>query len=151
MADDHAKINEELKTLAKSKGITVRDVEGISRTTPATEAERTQVREKAEENHPVLAEAVERLQSMSGPEFDKKFVQTTVNHHGRTVKSFEKASQNATDSEVKAFAAKTLPTLKEHLTMAQGLQAEVGATGAPGEGAGTDTDKSKPDNTDPSK
>jgi len=139
--DDYIKINEELKKLASSKGITVRDAGGISRTTPPTDAERAQAREKAEEAHPLLAEAVEKLEGMSGSEFDRVFVQTTAN--GRTVKAFEKASQNATDPEVKAFAAKTLPTLKEHMTMAQGLQAEVGA---PGEGA-----ESKTDNADPSK
>src|SRR5436190_3578209 len=44
MVDDHTKINDDLKKLATSKGITVRDAEGITRSTPPTDAERTQVR-----------------------------------------------------------------------------------------------------------
>ena len=46
--------------------------------------------------------------------------------HKKAVKAFEKAANEAKDADVKAFAAKTLPTLKEHLSMAEDLQKKVG-------------------------
>ena len=45
---------------------------------------------------------------------------------------FEKAAKSARDPEVKAFAAKTLPTLREHYQHAQQLQASVRTASSPG-------------------
>ena len=39
--------------------------------------------------------------------------------HKHDIKDFEKASKGAKDPDVKAFAAKTLPTLQSHLQRAQ--------------------------------
>jgi putative membrane protein len=47
-------------------------------------------------------------------------------HHEEDIKLFESASKTLQDSELKAFIDKTLPTLKEHLAAAKGL--ESGAT-----------------------
>jgi putative membrane protein len=41
------------------------------------------------------------------------------------VSLFEKEATKGTDPDLKAYAAKTLPTLKDHLKMAQDLQASV--------------------------
>ena len=45
--------------------------------------------------------------------------------HKKDVTEFRKASQNAKDSDVKAWAAKTLPTIEEHLEMAQDLDKQL--------------------------
>lgn len=62
------------------------------------------------------------LEATSGAEFDKKFLATAVKSHRKCVKNFEKASTDADDSEVKAWAAKTLPTLQAHLEKAEELK-----------------------------
>jgi putative membrane protein len=49
-----------------------------------------------------------------------------VTAHEDTVKLFQKASADAKDPEVKAFATKTLPKLQHHLQMAQDLKKAVG-------------------------
>ena len=41
------------------------------------------------------------------------------------MKDFEKMSKNAKDADVRAFAAKTLPTLQDHLKMAKATQKKV--------------------------
>jgi putative membrane protein len=38
-----------------------------------------------------------------------------VDDHEDTVAAFQKQADNSADADVKAFAAKTLPTLKRHL------------------------------------
>ena len=48
-----------------------------------------------------------------------------VDAHKDTVKLFEKAAKNLDDAELKKFAADTLPSLKQHLTMAQQLDAKI--------------------------
>ncbi len=45
-----------------------------------------------------------------------------VDDHEEDVENFEKASQNAKDAELKAFATKTLAVLKQHLEMAKSIK-----------------------------
>jgi putative membrane protein len=48
-----------------------------------------------------------------------------VEDHEKDVAEFEKASQTAMDGETRAWAAKTLPTLQDHLKMAKETQGKV--------------------------
>jgi putative membrane protein len=48
-----------------------------------------------------------------------------VADHKDAIKEFQKAAQNADDADIKAFASNTLPTLQEHLRMAQETQAKL--------------------------
>lgn len=54
--------------------------------------------------------------------FDDAYADTIgVTAHEDAVKLFEEASNKAKDSDVKAFATKTLPVLREHLEMARAM------------------------------
>lgn len=65
---------------------------------------------------------IEKLGKKSGEEFDRDFVRNVgVKAHEKDIKLFEKASKDLKDPELKAFAAKTLPVLQEHLAQAQKL------------------------------
>jgi hypothetical protein len=44
-----------------------------------------------------------------------------LSDHTKDVSEFEKQSTKGTDADLKAFAAKTLPTLQEHLQLARAL------------------------------
>ena len=59
-----------------------------------------------------------RLSKKSKLEFDKKFCELMVNGHKVAIALFEKASTESTDSEIKAWAAETLPSLRTHLDKA---------------------------------
>ena len=48
-----------------------------------------------------------------------------LSDHRKDVSEFKKMSESAKDSDVKAFAGKTLPTLQEHLKMAQSVNDSV--------------------------
>ena len=59
--------------------------------------------------------------------FDKEFIREVgIDDHRKDIKLFEKASKNADDPQIKAFAAKTLPALVNHREHAQDLQKSLG-------------------------
>jgi len=93
MVMDHSKANDELKTLAKTKNITLPD--SVSNDKKAT---------------------MQDLAKKSGKDFDKAYVSQMVDDHKKTISLFEDGAKNLKDADLKAFATKTLPTLKEHLT-----------------------------------
>jgi putative membrane protein len=99
MITDHTKANTELMTLAKAKNITVPTV-------PGSEAQ----------------EHIQKLQGEKGADFDKHYVDMMVEDHKEDVEQFQKAADNAKDTAIKAFAAKNLPVLKEHLQKIQTIQ-----------------------------
>ena len=108
MVDDHSKVNDELKSIAGGKNITVPDEMPKSPST-ATLA---------------------KLEKVEGAAFDRAYVEDQIRDHEKTIALFEREAKTGKDAELKAFAEKTLPTLKEHLTMAQDLKTKVakGAT-----------------------
>lgn len=65
---------------------------------------------------------IDKVSSLSGAAFDKAYLKAMVRDHKKDVKEFQHESAVGIDSDVKAFAAKTLPTLQEHLRMAEDLQ-----------------------------
>jgi putative membrane protein len=106
MVDDHGKANDELKTLAQSKNITLPSDIG-----PAEKA------------------LHDRLMKLSGPAFDQAYMKAMVSDHVKDVNEFRMESKSGKDAEVKAWAAKTLPTLEEHLKMARDTNGTVGTSG----------------------
>ena len=48
-----------------------------------------------------------------------------VDDHKTAVDAFKKCSQSANDERLKTFATRTLPTVQEHLTMAEQIQARM--------------------------
>jgi putative membrane protein len=113
MVTDHGKANDELKTLAQSKNITLpTDLDAKHKATR------------------------DRLAKMSGEAFDRAYMQEMLADHRKDVSEFRKESQSGKDPEIKAWAAKTLPTLEEHLTMAQSSRGAVGTSGSKSSGSG---------------
>jgi putative membrane protein len=55
------------------------------------------------------------LNALSGKEFDKKFCEMMISGHKDAIALFEKESTQANDSDIKHWAASTLPTLHKHL------------------------------------
>jgi putative membrane protein len=47
-----------------------------------------------------------------------------VSDHRKAIGMFERAERNSNDSDLKAFAAKHLPGLREHLSTAQNLASQ---------------------------
>lgn len=63
---------------------------------------------------------IEDLGKKSGQEFDRDYIRNVgIKAHEKDVKMFEKASKDLKDPQLKAFAAKTLPVLQQHLAQAK--------------------------------
>jgi putative membrane protein len=106
MMEDHMRANDELQSLATQKNITL----------PAT------LSDESRNN-------VERLSKLSGTDFDREYMDLMVEDHEEDVDLFKKAADDSKDAEIKAFAAKTLPKLENHLQMAKQTQERVNKKG----------------------
>ena len=98
MVKDHTKANAQLKQVAAKQGVTLPAA-------PGPEEQATKA----------------RLAGLSGTAFDKAYISDMVEDHEKDVADFKKEAATGKDPAVKAFAAKTLPTLQMHLQMARAL------------------------------
>jgi putative membrane protein len=66
--------------------------------------------------------------SATGAAFDRGFIEAQVKAHQEAIALFEKQSNSGNDGDLKAFAQKQLPALRNHLKQAQDLQAKLKST-----------------------
>ena len=102
MVVDHSKAGAELKQLASNMGIAV----------PASLNEE----QKAEHD---------RLAKLSGDEFDHEYMSVMTAGHHKAVNAFQDESENGSVPEIKQWAVKVLPTIKEHQAMATEIAAKL--------------------------
>lgn len=102
MVTDHTAANEKLKTIAQNLNVTV-----PSDLTPEQQ------------------EKADRLNGLSGAEFDREYMKLMVEDHQKAVELFEQASEGNLPNELKQFATDTLPTLEMHLERAQEIESNL--------------------------
>ena len=96
MIDDHSKANEQLKSVAEQEHVTLP-------TRPDLKDRQTK----------------DRLEKLSGTEFDQAYMSDMLKDHKKDVAEFERESKMAKNPAVKSFAEQTLPVLREHLSLAE--------------------------------
>jgi putative membrane protein len=102
MVTDHGRGNAELAALASSKALSM----------PTA-------------LDPSQAAMRDRLSTLSGPDFDRTYMSEMVRDHTEDLALFERAAEVATDPEIKAWAARSLPMLRDHLALARQVNSEV--------------------------
>ncbi len=100
MVNDHSKANSELNSILMSKKIVMSD-----------------------ENKNKMND--HDLMNKTGMDFDKEYMKMMVEDHKNVIDLFEKESQSGDDADLKAFATKTLPTLKKHLESANEIYSNM--------------------------
>lgn len=158
LVKDHTAANQQLMAIAKRKNITIADQPravtnqaspaggSATSTTPATKsgASRTQrsgttgttgasggvatTGEARDRQAGAAGRPMESWMSASGAAFDRGFVEAQVKMHQEAIALFEKQANGGTDTDLKAFAQKQLPGLRNHLKQAQDLQAKLPST-----------------------
>lgn len=102
MVNDHSKAGDELKNLASQKNVTLpTSLDAMDQATK------------------------DRLSGMNGAAFDHAYMTDMVKDHKTDIALFEREARHGQDPDVKAWAAKTLPTLRDHLKQAEKTDSEV--------------------------
>ena len=114
LVDQHTQVNSELTSIAAQKNVKLDDDDDKDRT-------------------------YQRLSKKSGHEFDQEFVEHMIDEHEKCIRMFEKASTDAKDSDVRAFASKHLEHFRGHLQEAQSLRQSVMPTGRMDDNSGRAT------------
>ena len=65
---------------------------------------------------------LEKLRSLTGADFNNQYRSDQIEAHKEAVSLFERYSKGGDNSDLKAWAAATLPTLQGHLKMAEALK-----------------------------
>jgi len=105
MVTDHSKANDQAKSLAAQKNITL----------PSS------MNTKDESTY-------RSLSSKTGSDFDKAYMSDMIEDHRADIAEFRQEANSGTDPDIKAWASKTLPTLEEHLKLAESCGKQLGVT-----------------------
>jgi putative membrane protein len=96
MVTDHTQANQDLMQAAKSENLDL--------------PTQVDAQQKSE---------MDRLRGMSGSAFDTAYMQHMLQDHRKDIAEFQKEAQSGRDPALKGFAQKYLPTLQQHLQLAQ--------------------------------
>jgi putative membrane protein len=67
-----------------------------------------------------------KAQNLGSGNFDALYLKWLEEVHRADIADFERAAKSSDDSELKAWAARALPTLKQHLAMVQSAEKKAG-------------------------
>ncbi len=109
VVEDHTAANEKLASIAASKHIKL----------PKT----PDAKQRA---------MLKKLQTKSGAAFDAAYIKEEIADHKATAALMQREATSGKDAEAKAFAAETLPVVKEHLSMLQKMQSGSDMSGHTG-------------------
>lgn len=120
MIDDHTKAQQELQQLADAKGVKL----------PTEPDLKHQTELKA-------------LSAMSGDTFDKAYMkQGGLSDHRSAHQLVARVQGRASDPDLKALGDKMMPTINQHMSMAQGVKSSTESSGSSGASKGSsDTGK----------
>lgn len=104
MVEQHTKSLADLKAAAAKKNISI----------PETLTDKGQ-------------DAYKDLNDKTGHDFDKAYADKMVDGHEKLIDEMEKASEKATDADIRMWAANMLPTLRTHLEHAKMTKEKVKA------------------------
>lgn len=99
LVGQHLEVQQQLNNLAQAKGLVLPNTLGMLR-----------------------QRELDRLQSLSGEEFDREYFQrVALRAHRQNIKLFRDASRMAKDPEIRAWANKMAPAQEQHLSDARAL------------------------------
>jgi putative membrane protein len=126
MVKDHTKALDRLQDAAKNSGVVGAQPDG----TPSPDRMTLSKQDQDLKN---------RLEKLSGPEFDRAYMKAMVDDHRKEIQEFERQAGQQTSgrqkpqagtggsSQAQAVAQELLPTLKMHLEQAESIQKQLGS------------------------
>jgi putative membrane protein len=104
MVDDHTRIADSLRALAGEKDVML-----------------------PTDLKPGDLALLNQLTGLSGDTFDKAYMGAMARDHRTEIAVFQTEANSGSDKDLQGFASKELPTLRQHLQMAEITAASVGA------------------------
>jgi putative membrane protein len=92
MVKDHTAINDDMKTLAAQKGVTLPD--------------------SLDAKHQAM---VDKLTALTGSEFDDAYINGMIKAHQKDAKAFKAEAAATQDANIKSFLDKSMPIVEAHL------------------------------------
>jgi putative membrane protein len=92
MVKDHTAINDDLKTLAMQKNVTLPD--------------------SLDARHQAM---VDKMAALTGSEFDDAYIKGMIEAHQKDAKAFKAESAATQDADIKSFLDKSIPVVEAHL------------------------------------
>jgi putative membrane protein len=106
MVDDHSRVGDELSGIAAKESLVLPN--------------------ELDAKHKAV---VDRFSKMAaGSDFDRAYMRDMVRDHHTDIAAFEKEAAGGQNPDLKNWAGNTLPTLRDHLRMAEDAQRAVGTT-----------------------
>lgn len=102
MAEAHGKVNEQLKSLAAARNISLPSV-------PDNDKQKR----------------MDDLKKKTGAEFDSEYIAMMIRSHKEDIEAFQKELDKGSDPEIKTWAKELLPVLHHHLQMAEDIEKNV--------------------------
>lgn len=99
MMKDHTRVNAKLLGFARDRKLAV--VQGLDKT---------------------WRERLEKFSRLEGAAYDRDYMSQQVKSHEQAVKLFEGQARGATNADLKAFAAETVSTIRNHLKKAREIR-----------------------------
>jgi putative membrane protein len=81
-------------------------------------------------------ESVDRLEDLSGAEFDQAYMAEMIRLHEQDLAAFQRMAASAGSPEVRQLASSGVPTIREHLALAQQVGSRVGVSTTAGRTGG---------------
>src|SRR5262245_35262360 len=103
MVKDHSTAGEELTQITTKLGITLPTAEDTA-----------------------FKDLVDRLSKMKGMDYDRAYMNEMVDGHSKAATDIGNYASSGTNPDLKAWATKTLPVVREHLKVAQDIVAKLG-------------------------
>jgi putative membrane protein len=125
MVRDHQEAGQELRSIMSSAGAAQAQPTDRSADDRAADAARNMGNRAEGAGAKVQDEfrdLEEELGKLSGREFDRRYIDEMIEDHEDAVDDLESKANDASHPEVKAWAAKTLPKVRQHLEQARALK-----------------------------
>jgi putative membrane protein len=109
MVTDHTQANQKLATIAEMNGVKL-----------PSEASATERNQKSE------------LEKLSGAQLNDAYLRDELQGHKETISAFESEIEHGQNQEAKSYAEQTLPTLQDHIRIAEDIAGKLGLAGKEG-------------------
>ncbi len=88
---------------------------------------------------PTGRQTIERLEDLSGSEFDQAYMSEMIRHHEQSLADLQRMATAARSSEVRALAGSGASTVRQHLALARQVGSGVGISTTAGRAGGVTT------------